>query len=137
MVEIRRQTTLIGTKVPVPNSPDEAVLETFPKPENLEVVELQTNEFTSICPFTGQPDWATIYIKYRPDKYCVETKSLKLYLQSYRNFKGTIESISSKICGDLFQAIEPFKIEVLVESTPRGGISVKGYSTKHFNMVVG
>ena len=77
----------LGKKTPIPTSPDEAVLETVPNPHPDEpyVVRFTCPEFTSICPMTGQPDFAHLVIDYIPDKKLIESKSLKLYFYSFRN----------------------------------------------------
>lgn len=125
-MEVRKETTLIGKgPIPVPQNPDEAVLELFKAPPEISQVSLTTSEFTSLCPYTGQPDWATVEISYIPDEWCIETKSLKLYLQSFRNVKGTIESIANRIYTDLHKALNPTGLLVVITSTPRGGISIK------------
>ena len=82
------------------------------------------NEFTSLCPKTGQPDFAKIYINYIADKKMVESKSLKLYLFSFRNHGDFHEDCIQKICDDLVELMKPKYIEVWGEFTPRGGISI-------------
>lgn len=79
-------------------------------------------EFTSLCPLTGQPDFATIVIKYSPDKLCVESKSLKLYLMSFRNHGEFHEACVARIHNDLKALLDPHSIEVEGQFTPRGGI---------------
>jgi 7-cyano-7-deazaguanine reductase len=80
-------------------------------------------EFTSLCPKTGQPDFATITIEYIPDKLCIELKSLKLYLNSYRNDGIYFESATNKILDDLVEACLPRYMRVTAEFNVRGGIS--------------
>jgi 7-cyano-7-deazaguanine reductase len=80
-------------------------------------------EFTSLCPKTGQPDFATIYIDYIPDKLCVELKSLKLYLNSYRSDGVFFESVTNKILEDLVKVCSPRYMLVSAEFNVRGGIS--------------
>ena len=101
-------------------------LETFPNkhPERDYVVTLETDEFTCICPKTGQPDFATIKINYIPDKKIVETKSLKLYFWSYRN-EGTFqEHVANVILDDLVDALDPRWCEVVADFSARGGIGI-------------
>jgi 7-cyano-7-deazaguanine reductase len=81
-------------------------------------------EFTSLCPKTGQPDFAKIFINYVADKKMVESKSLKLYLFSFRNHGDFHEDCVQKICDDLVALMKPKYIEVIGEFTPRGGIAI-------------
>ena len=80
-------------------------------------------EFTSLCPKTGQPDFATITLEYIPDKLCVELKSYKFYLQSYRNDGIFFESVTNKILDDLVEVTQPRYMKVTAEFNTRGGIS--------------
>ncbi len=86
-------------------------------------------EFTSLCPKTNQPDYARIYINYIADKKMVESKSLKLYLFSFRNHGDFHEDCVQKICDDLVTVMRPKYIEVIGEFTPRGGISIFPFSS--------
>ncbi len=99
-------------------------LEVFsnPHPARDYLIETICPEFTSMCPKTGQPDFGTLTISYRPDKKCFELKSLKLYLQSYRNVGAFYEDVTNRIFNDLMQVIEPRWMKILAEFTPRGGI---------------
>ena len=99
-------------------------LETFPNPhpERDYTVRFECPEFTCVCPRTGQPDFATIRIRYVPDQRCVELKSLKLYLWSYRNEGAFHEAVTNRILDDLVRATEPRAIEVLGDFGVRGGI---------------
>lgn len=101
-------------------------LETFPNqhPGRRYTVTLTCDEFTCVCPATGQPDFATITIKYVPDKKIVESKSLKLYLWSYRNEGVFHEHVTNTICDDLVKALDPHWIEVTGAFKVRGGISI-------------
>jgi 7-cyano-7-deazaguanine reductase len=99
-------------------------LETFPNPnpERPYEISMECPEFTCVCPRTGQPDFATIRIRYAPDKLCVELKSLKLYLWSYRD-EGTFhEAVTNRICDDLTRALSPRWLEVIGDFAVRGGI---------------
>jgi len=102
------------------------LLERFPNkhPDNDYMVMLNCPEFTSLCPKTGQPDFAEIRISYIPDKYIVESKSLKLYLFSFRNHGDFHEDCANIIMKDLVKLLEPRYIEVTGIFTPRGGISI-------------
>ncbi|HEY1557582.1 MAG TPA: preQ(1) synthase [Kofleriaceae bacterium] len=85
-------------------------------------IAFECPEFTCLCPMTGQPDFATIFIDYVPDQLCVELKSLKLYLWSYRD-EGTFhEAVTNQICDDLVRAISPTSITVTGKFMVRGGI---------------
>ena len=101
-------------------------LETFPN-RNAErdyVVELKTNEFTCLCPKTGQPDFAEIFIRYVPDQKIVESKSLKLYLWSFRD-EGTFhEHFANRLLDDLVEALDPRWCRVEVDFNARGGIGI-------------
>ena len=101
------------------------ILETFPNPnpERDYTIIHTAPEFTSLCPKTGQPDFATIIIEYIPDKICVELKSYKFYLQSYRNDGIYFEAVTNKICNDLFKVMKPRYIKVVAKFNTRGGIS--------------
>ena len=105
------------------------LLETFVNkhPENDYFVKFDCPEFTSLCPMTGQPDFATIYISYVPDKKLVESKSLKLYLFSFRNHGDFHEDCVNIIMKDLIRLLEPKYIEVWGKFTPRGGICIDPY----------
>ena len=105
------------------------VLETFPNkhPDNDYFVKFNCPEFTSLCPITGQPDFACIYISYIPDKLMVESKSLKLYLFSFRNHGDFHEDCVNIIMKDLIKLMQPKYIEVWGKILPRGGISIDPY----------
>ena len=122
--------TLLGnqkTKYPDDYAPE--VLETFENkhPENDYFVKFNAPEFTSLCPITGQPDFATIIISYVPDERLVESKSLKLYLFSFRNHGDFHEDVINIIMKDLIQLLEPKYIEVWGNFLPRGGLSIDPY----------
>lgn len=108
-----------------PTSPDEAKLETFDnvnKQRNYWIT-FQTSEFTSLCPITGQPDFATITIEYIPGELCVESKSLKLYLFSFRQMGTFYEEIINRIYSDLSGQLNPKRLIVNGDFTARGGIT--------------
>ena len=96
--------------------------------ENDYFIKFNCPEFTSLCPITGQPDFATIYISYIPDKYCVESKSLKLYLFSFRNHGDFHEDCVNIIMKDLVKLLNPRYIEVWGKFLPRGGLSIDPYA---------
>ena len=101
-------------------------LETFPNrhPERDYVVTLKTEEFTCVCPATGQPDFAKLTIQYIPDKKIVESKSLKLYLWSYRDEGVFHEHVTNVILDDLVSVLKPRWCKVTADFAVRGGISI-------------
>lgn len=109
-----------------PTKPSADILETFPNryPQRDYWIRFDCAEFTSVCPVTGQPDFARIRIEYVPGERCIETKSLKFYLASYRNTRSFNEEISNRIMEDLVTACDPRQILVHGEFAARGGISV-------------
>lgn len=122
--------TLLGNQhTRYPTDYDPSVLETFENkhPGNDYFVKFNCPEFTSLCPITGQPDFATIYISYVPDVRMVESKSLKLYLFSFRNHGDFHEDCMNIIMKDLIALMDPKYIEVWGKFTPRGGISIDPY----------
>ena len=117
-----------GTKYPMDYAPE--MLETFVnKHQDTDYfVKFNCPEFTSLCPLTGQPDFATIYISYVPDVKMVESKSLKLYLFSFRNHGDFHEDCINIIMKDLVKLMDPKYIEVWGKFTPSGGISIDPYT---------
>ena len=110
-----------------PDSPDEAKLEIF---ENTHQdrdywITFDCPEFTSRCPITNQPDFGKILIRYIPDKLCIESKSLKLYLFSFRNFGTFHEEGVNRILDDIVAACKPRRAIVVGDFNPRGGIAIK------------
>ena len=116
-----------GTKYDFGYNPE--LLEVFENkhPDNDYFVKFNCPEFTSLCPITGQPDFATIYISYIPNIKMVESKSLKLYLFSFRNHGDFHEDCMNIIMKDLIKLMDPKYIEVWGKFTPRGGISIDPY----------
>lgn len=106
-------------------SPSRAQLEVFENrfPGRDYLIEIICPEFTSVCPKTGQPDFGTLTFRYVPDKLCVELKSLKLYLQSFRNEGIFYENVSNRILDDLVAVLQPRRMTLVANFTPRGGIS--------------
>lgn len=121
---------LLGSKTDYPTDYAPQILESFVNkhPENDYFVKFNCPEFTSLCPMTGQPDFATIYISYVPDQKLVESKSLKLYLFSFRNHGDFHEDCVNIIMKDLVKLMEPKYIEVWGKFTPRGGLSIDPYA---------
>jgi 7-cyano-7-deazaguanine reductase len=108
----------------MPDTPRE-ILETFDNqfPDRDYVIEIVCPEFTSVCPKTGQPDFGTLTITYTPDRKCVELKSLKMYLQSFRNQGIFYENVTNRILDDLVAVLAPRRLKLVAAFTPRGGIS--------------
>lgn len=128
--EEMKEVTLLGnqgTKYEYGYNPE--ILEVFDNkhPNNDYWVKFNCPEFTSLCPITGQPDFATIYISYIPGEKMVESKSLKLYLFSFRNHGDFHEDCMNIIMKDLIKLMDPKYIEVWGKFTPRGGISIDPY----------
>lgn len=117
------------TEYPSTYSPE--ILEAFDNknPGKMAWTTFICTEFTSLCPKTGQPDFARIYINYIADKNMVESKSLKLYLFSFRNHGDFHEDCVQKICDDLARLMNPHYLEVIGEFTPRGGIAIFPYAS--------
>ena len=99
-------------------------LEVFPnpKPSRDYTIHIESPEFTCLCPKTGQPDFATLKLEYIPDAFCVELKSWKIYLWSYRNEGGFHEDLTNKILDDLVAALNPRYIRLTADFNVRGGI---------------
>ena len=106
------------------SAPSRDLLETFenPYPQRNFLIDTVAPEFTSMCPKTGQPDFATLTITYIADKVCFELKSLKLYLQQYRNFGAFYECVTNMILDDLVTVTQPRWMKIEAAFTPRGGI---------------
>ncbi len=106
------------------SEPFSDILETFENqhPNRDYTIEIVAPEFTSVCPKTGQPDFGTITIRYVPDRRCIELKSLKLYLQQFRNEGIFYEHAANRILDDLAAAVRPRRMTIEAAFTPRGGI---------------
>jgi 7-cyano-7-deazaguanine reductase len=100
------------------------ILETFdnPVPDRHYTIEHNAPEFTSVCPKTGQPDFGTIVFRYVPDAKCVELKSLKLYLQAYRDEGIFYEQVTNRILDDFVAVVQPRQLTIESRWTPRGGL---------------
>jgi 7-cyano-7-deazaguanine reductase len=126
----KEELTKLGSRhTEYPTDYDPSVLETFENkhPGNDYFVRFNCPEFTSLCPITGQPDFATIYISYIPGRKMVESKSLKLYLFGFRNHGDFHEDCVNIIMKDLIKLMKPKYIEVQGKFMPRGGISIDPY----------
>jgi 7-cyano-7-deazaguanine reductase len=118
--------TLLGrSEARLPVSPAEARLETFPNPARRDYrIHFETDDFTSVCPITGQPDFARIDIDYVPDRLCVESKSLKFHLASYRNERAFNEAVTNRILDDFVKACAPREAIITAQFSARGGIAL-------------
>ena len=130
--ELQGVTLLGSNKTDYKQDYDPSILESFPNknPASESWTSFICTEFTSLCPKTGQPDFAKIYVNYIADKKMVESKSMKLYLFSFRNHGDFHEDCIQKICDDLYKLMKPKYIEVIGEFTPRGGISIFPFASK-------
>ena len=119
-------TLLRRNHAPIPRSPDKARLETFQNayPKRDYGIHFECPEFTAICPVTGQPDFGTITIDYVPDRVCLESKSLKLYLFSFRNHGVFHEAAVNRILDDIIAVCRPRRLCVTGRFNPRGGIAI-------------
>jgi 7-cyano-7-deazaguanine reductase len=99
-------------------------LEVFPTPAHVRKVVLESDEVTSLCPVTGQPDWETVRVEFEPGPYCIESKSLKLYLWSFREEGAFCESLAAQIAADVYEACKPHWVKVNVTQKPRGGVTI-------------
>lgn len=120
-------TILKSSQTKYPESPDEAKLETFDNkyPDRNYWITFECPEFTARCPISNQPDFGKITIRYIPDKKCVESKSLKLYIFSFRNHNTFHEEVVNRILDDLVAACKPRNAIVYGDFNPRGGINIK------------
>lgn len=118
--------TLLGHASKLPQRPEEAVLETFPNrtPQRDYWIHLDYPEFSSLCPVTGQPDTARLRIAYVPAEKCIETKSLKYYLASWRNTPLFNEDVVNRILDDLVKACAPKRAIVRGDFSARGGVKL-------------
>ena len=118
--EPTEELTLLGREVRGPVR----ALETFPAPETVTWVTLESAELTSVSPVTGQPDFASVAIGYRPNGRCLESKSLKLYLWSFRDEPIFGEGLAARIAQDVAEATEATRVEVTLRQAVRGGITI-------------
>ena len=120
--------TQLGERTPLPKSPDEAVLEAISIPDGspteYTVIRMSVPEFTSLCPVTGAPDFARIYIDFVPDRHLVESKSLKLFMGSFRNHGEFHEACTARIGQRLYNCLHPQWLRVTTFWYARGGIPI-------------
>ena len=100
-------------------------VEVFPAPANVTLVKFTNDELNSMCPVTQQPDLSTVVIEYVPADWCVESKSLKLYLWSFRDRAVFAEALAAEIAGEIMQSAQPRSVRVTLTQRPRGGIEVQ------------
>lgn len=105
-------------------------LETFPAPANVSVVTFTSDELTSFCPVTHQPDFNHVTIEFCPDKLCVESKSLKLYLWSFREEAKFAEALAGEIAEDMFNALQPHWVKITLQQNIRGGLQLSAVAEK-------
>ncbi|EHJ49478.1 7-cyano-7-deazaguanine reductase [Solidesulfovibrio carbinoliphilus subsp. oakridgensis] len=124
--DVSTLTTLGQGATAYPRTVTPGLLETFPNafPGRRYTVTFASEEFTSLCPKTGQPDFGMITIRYVPDERCIESKSLKLYLFSYRDEGTFMETLTNRILDDLVAACQPLEMEVTGDFAARGGITI-------------
>lgn len=120
MADVPSSLTILGSTQRAPV----AELECFEAPEHVTEVRFTSAELTSLCPVTGQPDFSTVEITYRPRKRCVESKSLKLYLWSFRDRAAFAEALAAEIAGEVQRAAEPVWVRVTIGQSVRGGIAL-------------
>jgi len=118
--------TLLGrSETKLPDAPSQARLETFLNPARRKYhIHFETDDFTCLCPVTGQPDFARIDIDYVPDKACIESKSLKFYLASYRSERAFNEAVTNRILDDFVKACAPREAIITAQFSARGGIAL-------------
>jgi 7-cyano-7-deazaguanine reductase len=103
-------------------------VEVFPAPANVTTVRFTTDEVSSLCPVTQQPDLSNVVVEYAPDEWCVESKSLKLYLWRFRDQEVFAEALAAEIAGEVMSTAKPAWVTVTLTQRPRGGIEVQAVS---------
>jgi 7-cyano-7-deazaguanine reductase len=103
-------------------------VEVFPAPAHVTTVTFTTDELSSMCPVTQQPDLSTVVIEYVPNAHCIESKSLKLYLWGFRDRAVFAEALAAEIAGEVMTTASPHHVRVVLTQRPRGGIEVKAVS---------
>jgi len=104
-------------------------VEVFAAPPNVTSVRFTNDELSSMCPVTQQPDLSKVVIEYRPDRWCIESKSLKLYLWGFRDRAVFAEALAAEIAGEVMATASPHEVTVTLIQRPRGGIEVEAVST--------
>ncbi|MSZ96383.1 MAG: preQ(1) synthase, partial [Actinobacteria bacterium] len=100
----------------------------FPAPKNISSVMFDSDEVQSFCPVTGQPDISSVSIEYVPNKFCIESKSLKLYLWGFRDRAVFAEALAAEIAGEVMETAKPHSVRVVLVQSPRGGITITAVS---------
>lgn len=118
------QLSVLGSTV---RTPIEHV-EVFPAPDAVTMVRFETEELASMCPVTQQPDVSTVVIEYVPDRWCIESKSLKLYLWGFRDRAVFAEALAAEIAAEVMETARPRHVRVALTQRPRGGIQVHAES---------
>jgi 7-cyano-7-deazaguanine reductase len=126
MNNIMAEFNYLGKKVNAPSKQ----LDTFEKPAHVTTVKFESNELTSFCPVTHQPDFNTITIEFEPDKLCIESKSLKLYLWSFREEAIFAEGLANTIAEDIYSAIRPIWCKITLIQNIRGGLQLSVVAEK-------
>jgi 7-cyano-7-deazaguanine reductase len=103
-------------------------VEVFPAPANVQTVRFTTDELSSMCPVTQQPDLSHVVIEYEPDEWCIESKSLKLYLWGFRDRAVFAEALTAEIAGEVMSTAKARQVTVTLTQRPRGGIEVQAVS---------
>lgn len=122
--ELHKDLTLLGRSKSKPTKN----IECFKAPPNIKIVTISSDEITAFCPLTRQPDYYSIRVRYQPCNLCIESKSFKLYLMSFREEGHFIESLSKIMLDDFVNACNPLWMEVELEMRPRGGITINSIS---------
>jgi len=110
-----------------------AGLETFASPD-VHSVTMTSDEVTALCPVTGQPDWYTVEITYEPHRLCLESKSLKLYLNTFRQRGEFVESLAAILVNEIGDAVQPHQIDVVIRQKPRGGIGIVAHAARSYQL---
>jgi len=105
-------------------------LECFDAPEHVSTVRFSTDEVMSVCPVTEQPDISSLVLEYRPDRRCIESKSLKLYLWSFRDRRVFCEALAAEIATEVVRAADPHEVTVTLRQQPRGGIVIEATAAR-------
>ena len=122
-----RELTVLGKAVRHPIDH----VECFPAPGSVTIVRARTDELTSVCPVTGQPDFSSVEIEYVPDQWCVESKSLKLYYWSFRDREVFAEALAAEIANEIYSTAEPRRVTVRLTQRARGGITIEAVAERH------